>query len=95
MWISLVEPTLKMFLKFLIDSLGKAQKFARRALATSNIESGEESDNDSVRPRKRACIRSSLEEFPDYSETESMFTDLFYLAVKRLATKLSIYYEIK
>ena len=74
MWQSLVEPTLKIFLIFLIDSLGKAQKFARRALATSNIESGEESDNDTARPRKRACIRNSLEEFPDYSETESMLT---------------------
>ena len=73
MWQSLVEPTLKIFLIFLIDSLGKAQKFARRALATSNIESGEESD-DSVRTRKQACIRNSLEEFPDYSETESMLT---------------------
>ena len=77
MWQSLVEPTLKIFLIFLIDSLGKAQKFARRALATSNIESGEESGNDSVRPWKRACIKNSLEEFPDYSETESMLTDLY------------------
>ena len=74
MWQSLVEPTLKILSIFSIDSLGKAQKCARRALATSNIESGEESDNDSRRPRKRACIRNSLEESPDYSETESMLT---------------------
>ena len=74
MWQSLVEPTLKILLVFSIDSLGKAQKFASRALATSNIECDEESDNDSGRPRKRACIRNSLEESPDYSETESMLT---------------------
>ena len=76
---------------FFIDSLTKAQKFASRALATSNIESGgEESDNDQTCPRKRTCIRSSMEKFPDYSETESMFTCFLFCSHAVLATKLSI-----
>ncbi|XP_028392624.1 uncharacterized protein LOC114517166 [Dendronephthya gigantea] len=50
------------------DSLVKAKNFAKKALATSNIESDE--DPDCNVPRKRVCIRSSMEDFPDYSDTD-------------------------
>ncbi|XP_046857688.1 uncharacterized protein LOC124451106 [Xenia sp. Carnegie-2017] len=51
------------------DNLKSAQKFARRAIATSNIESDDESINE--KPRKRPRLKRSIEEFPDYSDIEN------------------------
>ncbi|XP_046858456.1 uncharacterized protein LOC124451895 [Xenia sp. Carnegie-2017] len=51
------------------DNFKSAQKFARRAIATSNIESDDESIND--KPRKRPRLKRSMEEFPDYSDIEN------------------------
>ncbi|XP_046843404.1 uncharacterized protein LOC124437480 [Xenia sp. Carnegie-2017] len=51
------------------DNFKSAQKFARRAIATSNIESDDESIND--KPRKRPCLKRSMEDFPDYSDIEN------------------------
>ena len=45
---------------FYVDNFISSQNFARRALATSNIESDNESIND--KPRKRPRLKKSIEQ---------------------------------
>ena len=51
-------------------SLKRAQRIAKRALASSNVDTSESSDDDSFPAAKRPRNKSSLEEFPDYSDTD-------------------------
>jgi hypothetical protein len=61
----------------------KAQKIAKKALANSNVDSsGEEPDDlQTARQAKRPRIKSSLAEFPEYSETEA---DSKFYAIKHI-----------
>ena len=66
------------------DSWKRAQKTAKKALANSNIDSSCESSKEpdglhsAQKQAKRPRIKSSLAEFPDYSETEA---DSKFLAI--------------
>lgn len=54
-----------------VDSWDRALCLAKRACVTSNLDTDQEYDYGS--PNTRACGRPSMEEFPDYTETESKY----------------------
>jgi hypothetical protein len=73
-----------MFLNSFCDiaaTLKRAHKIAKRALATSNVDSSgsADEDSDSAPREKRPRNKTSLEEFPDYSDND---TDSKFVYIK-------------